>query len=92
MRGEGAYLHWLGLFLVWTRLSTGAALVRLKKDETWFHNNPPSLRVGAAAAWDFLDGPVVPEVETRLSPCDVNNISNIYVARGWNFCPLQFGI
>ena len=80
-------LHCLGLFVAWTCLST-AASVRPKKDETLF-NNPPRLRVGTAAVWDFWDGPLAPGVETRLSPCDVNNINNIYVVRGRNLCSLQ---
>jgi hypothetical protein len=59
----------------------GAASVQPKIDETWF-NIPPRLKVGTAAAWGFRDTSVTPGVETSLSPCDVDNLSNIYLARG----------
>ena len=61
------------------------ALVQPKRDETWL-NTPPRLRVGASAAWD---APVTPGVEKSLSPCDVDNLSNIYLAWGWSLCSLQ---
>ena len=82
-RGEGVHLHFLSLFVAWTRLST---TVRPKKDKTRF-NNPPKLRIGTVAR-DFWGAGV-----ERLSPCDVNNIgSNTYVAWGRNLCSLQLEI
>jgi hypothetical protein len=63
----------------------GTASVRPKKDETWV-DTPPRL---TAASWGFWDTPVTPGVETSLSLCDVDNLSNIYLAWGWNLCSWQ---
>jgi hypothetical protein len=44
---------------------------------------------GAASVQPKKDETTPPEVETSLSTCNIVNLSNIYLAWGWNLCSLQ---